>query len=460
MKQRISRRFVSLAAAASIPIFSLSIVSPAQALTAPASSAAEWLSHQLTNGLAHNDQYNFDDYGLSLDIFIALDTLGAKSASADSVISAFRTDPGAYTTGEAFGDSGSIYAGQTGKLASVVQLAGENPSSFGGRNLIADLVGLVDSDGRAKDVSPVFGGEYSNAIGQGWVVRALSAAHSARAEDVTSYLLKQQCDNGSFRQELSNTQCTTGSGQVDATAFAIQALNVAKNNGGAGLSDDIADGVGWLSSTQASSGAFSDAGSFNTNSTGLVASVLADHGQKARAQRAAKWIIGHQVTSSNAGKTPLKTEVGAIAYDAAALTAGKSAGITVPLRDQWRRATAQAAIGINIVLPTTPPSSGHGGASSGGSSDRRSSAGVGGTSGLHSADITENPKPEATAVPASTPTPDPTPIQGPDTTSAAPKAEESGRSSTGWIIAGVAGALMLATLGAVGIGRLRGGGAS
>ncbi len=60
------------------------------ALVAPAAQAAPnsyaysggtWLSDQLTNGVVHNDQYDFDDYGLSLDVFFALDKLDTRPAS-------------------------------------------------------------------------------------------------------------------------------------------------------------------------------------------------------------------------------------------------------------------------------------------------------------------------------------------------------------------------------------------
>ena len=51
-----------------------------------------------------------------------------------------------------------------------------------------------------------------------------------------------------------------------------------------------------------------------------------------------------QVPAGQSG--PLGTEVGAIAYDAAARTAGQVGGITDTTSDQWRRATAQAASGL------------------------------------------------------------------------------------------------------------------
>ena len=48
-----------------------------------------------------------------------------------------------------------------------------------------------------------------------------------------------------------------------------------------------------------------------------------------------------------AGQTgPLAPSVGAIAYDPAARAAGQANGITTTTADQWRRATAQAALGL------------------------------------------------------------------------------------------------------------------
>jgi len=45
--------------------------------------------------------------------------------------------------------------------------------------------------------------------------------------------------------------------------------------------------------------------------------------------------------------------VSAVAYDKAAFDAGKADGIPPELADQWRRATAQAAVGVNAALPAT-----------------------------------------------------------------------------------------------------------
>ena len=48
--------------------------------TTPASAAAgrpaDWLESQLTDGLVHNDTYDFDDYGLTADTGMALAAIG------------------------------------------------------------------------------------------------------------------------------------------------------------------------------------------------------------------------------------------------------------------------------------------------------------------------------------------------------------------------------------------------
>ncbi|MDX6277029.1 MAG: hypothetical protein QOJ72_1157 [Nocardioidaceae bacterium] len=317
-------------------------------------SSAGWLSDQLTDGLIHNPNFGgFDDYGLSIDTFLALHTLGTRTSAATSIINALKADPTLYTTGEAFGDPGSQYAGASGKLAAAVQLQGDDTTDFGGHDLITELEDLVTLSGagagRAVDTSTF--GDSSNAIGQSWDVRALAVAHSGLAQSATNYLLKQQCNDGSVRVQESDIQCTTDHGTVDGTAFAIQALEVAKANGVTDVQDDIDSAVSWLIADQAPDGSYSDDGTANTNSTGLAAATLKTEGKLGPAGNAAAWLVSHEVTDAVADDTALSNELGATAFDQDALDAGKTDGITDATRDQWRRATTQAAIGINALLP-------------------------------------------------------------------------------------------------------------
>jgi hypothetical protein len=103
-------------------------------------------------------------------------------------------------------------------------------------------------------------------------------------------------------------------------------------------------------SHQRSNGSFVGNGTANTNTTGLAAAALVATGHRTAAERAAAWISRLQVSATVAAAHPkLRREVGGIAYDPAALAAGRTDGIPVDQRDQWRRATAQAAIGVNAV---------------------------------------------------------------------------------------------------------------
>ncbi|MDQ1675170.1 MAG: hypothetical protein QOC93_314 [Actinomycetota bacterium] len=343
--------------------------SPAQA--APTSygySAARWLSDQLTDGLVHSDQFGgYDDYGLSLDIFHALTALGTRPGSAAAVIDALAANPQAYI-GVEDGTSHETYAGATGKLATAAELAGRDATAFGGVDLVDRLEGLVvtgtgPETGRAVDASAY--GDYSNTIGQSWDVRALTGAGSALADEAMGFLLRQQCADGFFRLtfEKSGTAGTPftcdgaaagkASPSIDATAFAVQALDAARDRGVAGLDDDIADAADWLTRTQAADGSFADMEVANTNSTGLAAAALTAVGRTGTAGNAAAWLLQHQVTDAVAESSALTTELGAIAFDAGALAAGKRDGITPELADQWRRATAQAAVGVDAVLGAT-----------------------------------------------------------------------------------------------------------
>jgi hypothetical protein len=60
-------------AAAVLAAGALVLTTTGTAQAAPEDTSGGWLAGQLTNGLVHNDQFDFDDYGLSIDVGIALD---------------------------------------------------------------------------------------------------------------------------------------------------------------------------------------------------------------------------------------------------------------------------------------------------------------------------------------------------------------------------------------------------
>ncbi|HEX7738883.1 MAG TPA: hypothetical protein VF426_04475, partial [Marmoricola sp.] len=101
----------------------------------------------------------------------------------------------------------------------------------------------------------------------------------------------------------------------------------------------------WLLARQHADGSFNGGTSTNTpnaNSTGLAGWALGELGDTSAAAKAAQWVRNHQVQPLSGCATKVDKQKGAIAYDTAALTAGRKSGITTDTRDQWRRAASQS----------------------------------------------------------------------------------------------------------------------
>ena len=126
------RRVVVLAAGISVALSAI-VGAPAQAAEvdgAPARAGAAWLSGELTRGLMHNEEFDLDDYGLSIDAALGLAQVG-KTAKVNRIARAVAANVASYTTGADFGTS-DVYAGATAKAAVLALVAGREPSDFGG----------------------------------------------------------------------------------------------------------------------------------------------------------------------------------------------------------------------------------------------------------------------------------------------------------------------------------------
>ncbi len=319
--------------------------SPAQA--APADRGAHWLSGQLTGGLVHNDQFGFDDYGLSIDTAFGLQSIGGHARDVRQVRHALSSHVGDYT-----GAGGEKYSGATAKLLVLVQSTGGDPTSFGNVDLVKKLNGLVTTKGPAKgriaDQSQF--GDFANTIGQILAARGLTTAKSGRAAAVRTFLLEQQCRQGFFRLNFSKPKAQHQScgkkspADPDATSYAVVQLWKA-SKGHPALRDALTKASAWLVKQERKNGSFiggTSTATPNTNSTGLAAWALATSGRCAAATKAAQWVAGFQLGAQPSG-SKLAGQRGAIAYDRAGMKAGRKDGITTQSQDQWRRATTQAA---------------------------------------------------------------------------------------------------------------------
>ena len=323
----------------------------------PVTASGTWLAGELTDGLLHYPDTGFgayDDYGLSIDAALALAATAQRPGKVTQVSDAIAGELTNYITGEAFGDAGSTYAGATAKAAVLAATAGEDPTSFGGVNLVARLEATVSSTapiaGRIVDISDF--GDYANVIGQAFASEALHTAASSQAAAVTDFLLEQQCAEGYFRVSFtadttaSDQSCDGGNGAADTDATALVVLALQDQATDPDVGDALDAATTWLAAGQHADGSFTSGDPLtpdkNTNSTGLAGWALGATGDTEAAGNAAVWVRRHQAADTARCTTALTSERGALAYDGSGLGAGRAAGITEATRDQWRRATAQA----------------------------------------------------------------------------------------------------------------------
>jgi hypothetical protein len=353
MSHHLRRAFAALVTAG----LALTLVASPSSATAPKSSPAGkggiWLAGQLKDGLIHNGQYDFDDYGLTADTALALRAVGHHPQALIHIRRALAHHVDAYTTYQT-----DRYAGPTAKLLVVAEATGAAIHNFGGVDLVARLENRViasgPSAGRIQDKSTT---DFANTIGQVFAVRGLLGANRASATPVLDFLLQQQCSQGYFRlsftedKDAAEQGCTAQDApDTDVTALAVVELWSVRDTTPE-LRASLASAVAWLRTQQHDNGSFGGGpttAAANSNSTGLAGWALGLAGRCTVAAKAAGWVRKRQVQGSLAG-TPLAGQRGAIAYDHAALKYAKAHGITGPNRDQWRRATAQAAPALQYL---------------------------------------------------------------------------------------------------------------
>jgi hypothetical protein len=366
------RRLCSLVAVATLTVTGLAtlVTSPAQAAGSdprPVTIGAGWLEGQLTGGLLHNDQYDFDDYGLSVDAGLALAALGDHTSAVHDISTAVAAHIDDYIA-----YPGHTLAGSIAKAAAFAIEAGDDPTAYGGHDLIADLEarvsGVGPTTGRIQDAytpDPPYEVDFANVLGQAYAVRALAHDSSTKTADATAFLIQQQCPAGFYRLNFADVgddqqSCAAGIAQgdspadTDATAIATLMLDRSGiDTKAAGLA--IARAEAWLLAHQRADGSFGGGTSTeasNANSTGLAGWVLGELGDTAAATRAAAWVRAHQADEVPGCPTALGgTATGAIAYDDSGLASGRAAGITVEATDQWRRATTQSLPVLVFAAP-------------------------------------------------------------------------------------------------------------
>jgi hypothetical protein len=306
-------------------------------------AGANWLAGELVDGALPG--FAGPDWGLTADALFALSATGAETGAVADMLAAHVRS---YNSYDDFGVPDVRIAGATAKLLVAALAADRDPTDFGGYDLRAETVALIDDAGRVADHGVA---DQSNTFGQALAVTGLSRTGVA-PQPAVNFLLRQQCAAGGFR--LSPDQfgtpaptCDAATDPVldpDSTAMAVQALLAADRSCAVNAKAAAEKGARWLLDTQRADGSFGGSGpteASNTNSTGLAAQALAATGHQEAADRAATYVVAHQLTDA--------AERGAIAYNDESLADALANGLPEMRRDQWRRASAQAILGLAQV---------------------------------------------------------------------------------------------------------------
>ncbi|WP_158841493.1 prenyltransferase/squalene oxidase repeat-containing protein [Saccharothrix deserti] len=318
----------AVAALAVVPAAQSQAQSQAQAppTTDVSDAAAGWLALQLVDGDHFENTVDgtvYHDQGLTLDALLAFTAAGVASDSADKA-SEWLAKPEIIDNYLHGGDPAESYAGAHAKLALATQVRGQDPTAFGGVDLIAGLTALQAPSGRFSDKSQY--GDNSNGFTQAFALLALDRREGA-PQAAVDYLVGAQCPDGGFPLILEAPTCAS---HVDATAMVAQALLAVDKTAEADKALD------WLTGVQQPGGGFRDEGKAdegNANSTGLAAHALRAGGRTAAVDKAAEFLTSLQV-----GCAAAEADRGAIAFDKAGFEQVKSL-----------RASAQGVLGLTGV---------------------------------------------------------------------------------------------------------------
>ncbi|WP_210648748.1 prenyltransferase/squalene oxidase repeat-containing protein [Nocardioides sp. SYSU D00065] len=332
----------------------------------PSTIAAEWIAGELSNGLMLGT--SGPDFGLTIDTGLALATVAGQGGTVTAINNSLEPRIAEYV-GDGTKES---YAGPLAKAAAFARTAKKNPTSYGGINLIARLeerTANVPADPAAEPQAAAFAGRifdksefgnYANVVGQSYAVRALSLANSAEAGAARDFLLKQQCASGYFRlnfdkADVPNQSCTEGvaGSEADPDATALAVINLVESGDkSAAVQGALAKAGTWLAARQRGSGAIRSAGAgaqINTNSTALGGYALGLLKNRDAALKAALWVRKNQPVDKYKCRTALTKDTGAVAYRKDRAKAAITTGISAGARDEWRRATAQAILGLQFA---------------------------------------------------------------------------------------------------------------
>ncbi|KYH44009.1 hypothetical protein [Branchiibius sp. NY16-3462-2] len=312
----------------------------AATISAPVDAASRYLALRIADGggrllydPAPSQGTQYDNPGGTADAMMGMIASGTSMTAVKQARTYLEKNVANY-----IGSGSELYSGATAKLLLTVTSSasrvdpGPSARNFGGVDLIARLQSLQTASGRFSDKSSY--GDYSNGITQSLGVLSLSRLRYKVPTSV-SYLLKQQCSNGGFDLTLDNPKgCTS---DPDTTGYAVQALVAAGGQSGA-----VAKAVAYLGAAQKPSGAIGTGQTGVANSTALAAMAFTAAGDKARWEKARRYLFTLQYPCS----TPAKLR-GAIAANPQILATKIAQGSKATPDQSDDVATGQALVAMS-----------------------------------------------------------------------------------------------------------------
>ena len=231
----------------------------------PAQAAADYLVGQLEDGSHFPD----DEGSLTVDGLLALVAVGGYDAEVAEMAGWLAEQAPTYTEGN---------GPAAGNLAVAAAAAGEDPTDFGGVDLVDGVTAAIDESGQCGELA----GAYTQSLCVLGLVRAEVDVPPSAVDNLVSL---QDAATGSFGFENEGEYVA----DLDSTALAVSALSGVLDQDGA------VDAV--VAARDHLSGAMADDGSWPgfspVNTTGLVASALAALGEDV--QPSVDWLVGVQL---------------------------------------------------------------------------------------------------------------------------------------------------------------------
>lgn len=244
---------------------------------ASAASAAKWLNSSVPK--------KWDGAGSALDVGLALATRECDyTTTLQDIRDYLAKQADSYTK------TNPVAAA---KLAIFASAVGEDPTSFGGVNLVERVLAATEASGRI--------GSSDFAFGQALAMIGLARSGSVPTAPMVDYLLSQQLASGAWGFGTTS--------DPDSTALALIALSDETITSTATTKAAVAKGVAWAASTQQAAGYWENFSP--VDSTSLLASALGLHGVDTG--KALAWLGTQQLPNGAFSNTLNGTEANQLA---------------------------------------------------------------------------------------------------------------------------------------------------